>query len=199
MLLAFCPLLWNFTICIQLLVWTSSCGSHWANLYLSYLICNMKLHQLSICPVKMHSNILILINESYCICAHIGMPHLLGLCLILMHVFIKYNWYCVTLIYFNLNYVLFLLDVTEWQVKWKFFENLKYKYIDPVALTLLYCDVFLSIICQHLHIYIHIQMRFHFHQSLVHIGLGYKARHKNKSDWRQSIVTQYTSFTWAQL
>jgi hypothetical protein len=91
MLLAFCPLLWNFTICIQFIVffffWTSSCGSHWANLYLSYLICNMELHQLSICPVKFHSTVLILINESYCICVHIGVPHLLGLCLTYIHTY----------------------------------------------------------------------------------------------------------------
>jgi len=33
------------------------------------------------------------------------------------------------------------------------------------------------------------------HQSLEHIGIGYKAHHKNKSDLKLSIVTQQTSVT----
>jgi len=33
-------------------------------------------------------------------------------------------------------------------------------------------------------------MRFHFHKSLEHTGIGYKARHMFKSEWRQSTVTQ---------
>lgn len=32
--------------------------------------------------------------------------------------------------------------------------------------------------------------RFHIHKSLGHIGMRYKARHKNKSNGRQSVVTQ---------
>jgi len=33
-------------------------------------------------------------------------------------------------------------------------------------------------------------MRFYFHQSQEHIGIGYKAHHKNICDWRRSIFTQ---------
>ena len=39
-----------------------------------------------------------------------------------------------------------------------------------------------------MHTYIH-TYEIHCHQSLEHTGMGYKAHHKNKSDWRQSVVT----------
>jgi len=40
----------------------------------------------------------------------------------------------------------------------------------------------------YMHTYIH-TYEIHCHQSLEHTGMGYKAHHKNKSDWRQSVVT----------
>ena len=46
-------------------------------------------------------------------------------------------------------------------------------------------------ICEYINTYIH--TKFHFHKSLEHIGIVHKACHNNKSDLRQSVVTQTAS------